>query len=242
MLILYLFIIFCILSLSLLLLIQFNNTIYIDQYLINLDHRQDRLKLTSKLLSDKGFTRIVRYPAVYGKKLSDEELKKIITPHAIDTIKNNYRKDHYELTYGAVGCSLSHINLWKNFINNSKNDIIMVFEDDTLPQFDINTFYNYFKYAPSDWDIILLGGLYNNPTEINKYFTKISSFYQTHAYVIHKKAIPKLLQRVFPLEKQLDSWLSDLAKENYINIYGITENKWDQNQEISATDIQNNII
>jgi hypothetical protein len=62
-----------------------------------------------------------------------------------------------------------------------------------------------------------------------------------HAYIINKKGASKLLSKAFPIKKQIDSWLSDLASINYVNIYGITQKKWSQNPQINMTDIQTEI-
>ena len=59
-----------------------------------------------------------------------------------------------------------------------------------------------------------------------------------HGYIINKNAANKLLKKAYPIKKQIDSWLSDLASDNYINIYGVNNNKWVQNSEINNTDIQ----
>jgi GR25 family glycosyltransferase involved in LPS biosynthesis len=70
-----------------------------------------------------------------GLKMYKNELIKIIEPSALKSIFDNYRKEHYELSYGAVGCSLSHFNLWKKLeIDNL--DSIIIFEDDAYPSFN----------------------------------------------------------------------------------------------------------
>ncbi len=213
----------------------------IEKYLINLDKRTDRLHITTKLLNDHGFTNIIRYPAVNGKEISSFELEKLVAPHAINSIKQNQRTEHHQLSYGAVGCSLSHINIWKEFNNSTSlySDMIMIFEDDVLPSFTITDLHKYLEYVPEDWDILFLGALINKGNTINNVVSKINKFYCMHSYIIRKKCIPFLLKHAFPLEKQIDSWLSDLANENKINMYTIIkDNYWKQNNEISNTDIQ----
>jgi glycosyl transferase family 25 len=209
-------------------------------YIINLDSRIDRFKITSNLLNEYDFKDVIRYPAVNGKNISKNELIKIIEPSALKSIFDNYRKEHYELSYGAVGCSLSHFNLWKK-LELDNLDSIIIFEDDAYPSFNFIELQEIINNnVPNDWDIILFGGIYNNYKNINNYIDKIYSFYQTHAYIINKKGALKLLSKAFPIKKQIDSWLSDLASD-YINIYGITKNKWTQNPQINFTDIQTEI-
>ena len=221
--------------------IVYNNEFSLDkleQYLINLEERKDRFDITNNLLNNYNFTNVIRFPAIIGKNISKDELIKLVEPTAMKSILDNYRTKHYELSYGAVGCYLSHINIWKKLELNNL-DYILIFEDDTLPNFNFTDLQKIIKtYVPNDWDIFLLGGKYNRCKYINNYVRKIYSFYETHAYVINKKGALKLISKAFPIKKQIDSWLSDLTLNNYINIYGITTNKWTQNPQINSTDIQ----
>jgi GR25 family glycosyltransferase involved in LPS biosynthesis len=213
----------------------------LELYLINLEHRKDRFEITNNLLKDYNFNDVIRFPAVLGINISNEELIKIVEPSAIKSILNNYRKDHHELSYGAVGCYLSHVNIWKK-LEFDNLDYAIIFEDDALPNFSFFELKDIIKnYVPDDWDIILFGGIYNNNTKINDYILKIFTFYEMHAYIINKKGALKLLPKVFPIKKQIDSLLSDLASNNEVNMYGITQNKWTQNPQINNTDIQTEI-
>jgi glycosyl transferase family 25 len=217
------------------------NTEKLELYLINLEHRKDRFNLTNNLLKNYDFNGVNRFPAVNGKNITVNELNKIVDPTSMKSILDNYRTEHHELSYGAVGCYLSHINIWEKF-KFDNIDYIIIFEDDALPNF---TFYDLQEivknYVPDDWDIIFFGGIFNGNNYINDYVIKITTFYQTHAYIINKKGALKLLSKVFPIKKQIDSFLSDLSSNNEVNIYGITKNKWPQNIEISYTDIQTEI-
>jgi glycosyl transferase family 25 len=210
----------------------------LELYLINLEKRKDRFEITNNLLKDYNFYNVIRFPAVLGKNISKEDLVKFVEPSAMKSILNNYRTEHHELSYGAVGCYLSHVNIWKK-LEYDNLDYAIIFEDDALPNFSFFELKDIIKnYVPNDWDIVLFGGLYNNNTKINDYIIKILTFYQTHAYIINKKGALKLLSKAFPIKKQIDSWLSDLASNDDIIIYGITKNKWVQNENIINTDIQ----
>jgi len=213
----------------------------LELYLINLDHRKDRFDITNNLLNNYNFKNVIRFNAINGKNISKEELIKIIEPSAMKSILNNYRTEHHELSYGAVGCYLSHINIWKK-LEFDNLDYIIIFEDDALPNFSFFDLQEIIKnYVPDDWDLILFGGIYNKNNIVNNYVLKIFTFYEMHAYIINKKGALKLLSKIFPIKKQIDSLLSDLASNNEVNIYGITQNKWSQNSQINNTDIQTEI-
>jgi GR25 family glycosyltransferase involved in LPS biosynthesis len=209
------------------------------QYLINLDHRSDRFNVTNNLLSIFNFKHVIRYPAINGKNMLYNELVNIVDPDAMTSILNNFRKEHHELSYGAVGCYLSHVNIWDELSKLYDTNEIIIFEDDTYPAFSLDKINIILqKHVPSDWDIVLFGGIYNETKLINDNVSKIYKFYQMHAYIINKNGANKLLKKAYPIKKQIDSWLSDLASDNYINIYGVNNNKWVQNSEINNTDIQ----
>jgi len=220
-----------------------------EKYIINLDTRKDRFDITNNLLNQYDFKNVIRFPAIKGKDISIDELNKIVEPSAMKSILDNYRTEHHELSYGAVGCYLSHINIWKKLVDHDL-DYIIIFEDDALPAFNYNELQHIINNdVPNDWDIIFFGGIYNDynkiynkiNNKINNNIVKIKKFYELHAYIINKKGALKLLTNAIPIKKQLDSWLSDLATDNLVNIYGITQNKWIQNPKINNTDIQTEI-
>jgi glycosyl transferase family 25 len=213
----------------------------LEKYIINLDTRKDRFDITNNLLNQYDFKNIIRFSAVKGKNISVNELNKIVEPSAMKSILKNYRNEHHELSYGAVGCYLSHINIWKK-LEKDDLDYIIIFEDDALPTFNFMELQQIISNdVPNDWDIIFFGGIYNDYNIINDKIVKLKRFYETHAYIINKKGALKLLSNAFPIKKQLDSWLSDLASNNLVKIYGITQNKWIQNLKINSTDIQTEI-
>lgn len=200
-------------------------------YLINLDKRSDRLKVTVPMLKTSGFI-VERFPAISY----NDDLINLVKEDARYNILKEQRNDHYELSKGGIGCFLSHIQIWEK-IQNSKDSHGIIFEDDVLPsRGGISDIQSEISKVPDDWDIILIGALYLR--EINSDVSKIYKFYGTHAYIINKKVIPYLLKNVFPMEMQIDAWLSKLAEESKINIYGLNNIVWMQNPEINNTDIQ----
>ena len=72
--------------------IVYNKNFSLDKlelYLINLEDRKNRFEITNNLLKDYNFNNVIRYPAIIGKKISKEELIKIIEPSAIKSILDN---------------------------------------------------------------------------------------------------------------------------------------------------------
>ena len=212
----------------------FNNNF--KMYMVNLDRRRDRYDKTIKALEEYGYDNIIRFPAVDGKSLSPEYVKKIVVPEALEPVYEEKRTEHHQLSIGAIGCYLSHINLWSLMIKEHL-DYILIFEDDTKPNKTYEYLTSCIEELPDDWDIFTGGGLYTTENKINDKICKISSFYCTHVYFIRNtQRIRKILEVSLPMSKQIDSWMSDLQTEGNLNIYGLTDNSWMQLGD--DTDIQ----
>ena len=216
-------------------------------FVINLKKRPNRLYyFNSKYNLDIPFE--VFY-AIDGSTLNIKKLKEndMIGEIGITSIKNKKRICHYELTnINSIGCFLSHYYLWKEIIKLNK-DNFLIFEDDT--QFNEITLkeINYrISNIPNDWDIYLLSS--NNScyskTKINKNIYKINRFFLTNAYIINKKGINKILNlnNIFPINQQIDSYLSELAQDFNLNIYIHDNYNYYNQSDDFITDIQDNAL
>ena len=150
-----------------------------------------------------------------------------ITEHSknklINAIKYKKRLEHQDLTTGSIGCFLSHLKIY-NIIKNKHHDsdYILILEDDNIFNNNFNKELNIaINRAPTDWDIILL--CYNDfsstPVVNNKYYKKTTKFHLTNCYLIRKQSVNKILNHYSKIYNQFDSYLSDLARQNILNIY-----------------------
>ena len=216
-------ILFCILLILLLIFTFIYNLVYVSHYdkiyLINLERRKDRLKLFNKSFNNSDINEKYNlYKAVDGKTINLKDVVDYKTMYEILNIEKTKKRDyHYQLSKGAVGCYLSHINIWKKVLN-SRNKQVLIFEDDIKIPNNFNELLNkQIKYIPNDYDIILLGYICNDCIKYKNYI-KINKFWGMHAYIITKKNIKKIYNKMFPITQQIDAKLSDLSNE--INIYG----------------------
>ena len=138
--------------------------------------------------------------------LSNRAYKEIRT---IET--SGYRTKHYQLTRGAVGCYLSHLNTYKK-IAGGEAEFGLIFED------DVNISTSFFeklnvllKKIPNDWDILLLGCHCLKCKKLDVYQT-VNKFILLHCYLIKKSSAEKLYNYLSTkrIEQQIDSELSDL--------------------------------
>jgi len=132
-------------------------------------------------------------------------------------------------TAGEIGCSLSHISLWRTFVDesgsgsgeNGNDDVMLIFEDDAeLGRSFLQAFSKAWGLLPSDgdWDIFYLGfsdrGERVDVVSSNTgRYPDVDIFrptygFHTHAYAIKRKASSRLLDNI-PIAGPVDVWLAD---------------------------------
>lgn len=189
----------------------------IPVYVINLDRRPDRWSSFSSQPAAKSFENLKRFSAVDGSKL-DISHDERISVHTRMNILKKYRRSHYEInTAGAIGASLSHITIWKTFLE-TEAPYCLVFEDDTVitPE-AIEEATKLSKQIPTKWDIWLLGhhrwAMESEPIASDrKGWRKVTSFTGAHAYVINRKAAETLVNYCFPIETHIEYYMTGIAK------------------------------
>jgi glycosyl transferase family 25 len=180
----------------------------IASYIINLDRSAERLKTISPYIEGLDIPHH-RVSAVDGKLLSEDEIAKLVD---LKTYKNFMGKPPSK---GTVGCSLSHIKAWKEFLH-SKNEFAIFFEDDVsfepeqlkdvLEQLVINN---------KDWDIVSFDISHrgmpmtvknlNGDKSLVVYLTEVA---HAGAYMLNKKSAQKLLKKSMPIKMPIDHYFT----------------------------------
>ena len=213
----------------------------IKSYVINLEKYKNKYDLSIKRLSKLNLN-IDRFNAISITDLNNKKVQKLVYPSVEYTIKYG-RFSHNNIgSYGAIGCYLSHISLWKQLLK-SNDEMYLIFEDDvninnTISEFD-NKLNEYLTHVyKEDWDIIFLGYIFlNNKIEFT-YFNQVNDIiFGLQAYIINKKGAQKLLKSALPIVDQLDSYISYMAMMRNLNAYVPKYNFFIQDN-ISKTTIQ----
>ena len=182
-----------------------------------------------------GLSNINHYQAVNGKKKDLKQLydSGILSAHSLHTIQN-VRCGHKDVfSKGAVGCYLSHLELWKYAIQN-KLPFIMIAEDDfrmkkVKPekilsiQNEINRL-----HAHSPRSLFLMDFLPMNLkwSKIQSgEFNIIDSFCGFGCYIVSLEACKELVKRAFPISTQVDCFASIMQQNEYIQVYGLKQ-RW----------------
>lgn len=158
-----------------------------------------------------GLENINKFNAVRGDSLHSfiENPKNVSIKGLYDIKLQNTRGADSELTtVNSVGCTMSHIKLWKKIVN-EKLPGLMIFETDCVCNGDILDCLGEFLKLKNA-HILYFG--YNNANIIHTgIITKINvRTYGTHAYYITYEGAKILLKNAFPIEQQLDSYMSDM--------------------------------
>ena len=172
----------------------------INTYIINLDQSQDILELITNQCKREGLN-CHRFSAVNGKKLDVKTM---------DIVENK------KIDKGALGCSLSHINLWKK-VEKKGDEMFIVLEDDCIIEKDFNKkLATVLKEAPKNWDIIYLGGsnlkgkkVSDNLIEPVKVSAKSTHNTGTYGMLIRRKCLRVLIEDNEPIRDKIDQNLKN---------------------------------
>jgi len=197
-----------------------------DMYVINLDRAQKRLDSFLQMLSttDLSGQPVIRLKAIDGHVLNLEDyVTDAALREILDAERLGYRQRHYELTRGAVGCYLSHMNAWHRMLESDQQSI-MICEDDAVLSKNIRADLNScLKTIPNAWDILLLGYWC---VQCNRHagWRNMHRFFGLHCYLIKREAVTKIESYCGTrIGQQLDSMLSDMCMEGRLVVYGVEE-------------------
>ena len=186
-------------------------------FVINLNRRQDRWKWIEGQLKMHKLSKYARFPAVDGQHV---DLKACVRAGDLSTIGYERLclpdKDKIwgmDLTRGALGCALSHFQVWKRIVALSI-DYSIVMEDDTelCPRF-LTRFASISDNLPQGWDLLFLSGL---DTEnmcrhmmTSDRLSLVPQMYKTtNMYLITRRGAERMLQQCTNLHFQLDTQMT----------------------------------
>lgn len=179
-------------------------------YLINLDRSPQRYHYVWPSLQALGFP-LERVSGVDGRTLTKAEITSVMDE---GTFKKLFSTPHQ---LGTIGCYLSHIKVWKKFLQ-SPFKFALIFEDDVSfsPQQLSETVHH--LIAPEQerlWDINSFELNHRGmPLTIKKlpqnynlclYLTPVT---HTGAYLINRKAAQALLEKALPIKMPVDHYFT----------------------------------
>ena len=192
--------------------------------IINLDRRSDRLHAVTPIMKQ---LHGIRFPAIDGKNVTmSRQLEQIFNPN------------DYNFRRGIIGCALSHIQLWIEYIDYITDKALIVLED------DIQLSDRFSDVVASilprdDWDIVMIGyhqrgnGV-DTMTRVENAITAYDiSLGGTHGYMITQTGAKKMLNyiQLFGMTNAIDTMIQNAADclrlwyaENVVNAECIDHN------------------
>ena len=232
-----------------------------DCYIINLNSKKNKFnKIKNNLNNLKLDLNIIRFEAI-NSKFAKKNMSKYCSYEAYENI-NNISNNNILPTYNAVGCAISHYTCWKKLIH-SEEEYCFIAEDDIEIVnknqfiFSINNVLTIIKNSINPiiitFNSVFKGGnttsINNNNNSIinnlsketyylknNKYIQKLSinqSLYNTHFYLINKKAAQLIVNNILPIKYQIDVQLGLFSYYYLLDIYTIKKSGVIQDNSVS---------
>jgi GR25 family glycosyltransferase involved in LPS biosynthesis len=197
---------------------------------INLKRSSSRWKRLKPQLEE---TRVEfeRFEAIDGKHLPRAEYSTLVSPEAMACAKRSFRSKVSDLSWGSLGCFLSHALIWKKVESNVTNrDFYLILEDDVKVESDLKTKVDRaIGNAPKDWGLLHIGENWHEsgPLELKTVHIRDTSWESknsilANAYLLKPDFATELLKNAFPIPNiQVDFYINDHRKTHPNKIWFI---------------------
>ena len=131
---------------------------HLQPVIVTLDRRRDRWEKVVRELAKIGISRVAKFSAVDGAMLSAEAIAGLLDS---DCVMSDSPTSHTQLTRPAIGCFLSHLQIWQAFVasGNDGNERLVILEDDVVPApaYSAARAQLILSSVPPQADLVLLG-------------------------------------------------------------------------------------
>ena len=170
---------------------------YSNERLIKLDNLRQRL---TQICLESSIYNGVNGKDIILKETADEKIKQLLYQDTILTYNRTVRLHEKPMTRGEFGCAWSHLNLFKQLVQeDSRVSYYLILEDDVELVKPVDELYELLKNIPSDMDLCHLAKSdwypFIKTISVNAYFSECQKqfFNRTTAYLVSKKGAEKLL-------------------------------------------------
>ena len=193
---------------------------HLDQvFVINLRHRTDRFNFIMNQLRDAAIPRdiITHYPAVVGAHISIDKVIQSGFVSALGALRLREPEEHHvwgmDLNLGALGCALSHIDIWGK-VAALRLERALIVEDDSIfcPNFLVE-YEHVLRNCPGGWELLYLSGLdtegKGSRLRVNDRIRLVPRMHRTtNCYLLNHRGARSLLSKCLPLTYQLDTQMT----------------------------------
>jgi len=177
-------------------------------YIVNLKHSTERRRNILIELEKQNIKKFQIVDAIDGKKLQDKDLKNFTC-----NSDKEYNSLGQKLTLSQIGCALSHIKIYEDFIKCDESYALILEDDatfldnfsDSLQKLIIKNF----KYKKQVFLLSELKEFVKKPIDkIDNYeIVKVTNAFFTHAYLINKEAAKTIMKFNFPIKTVADNFV-----------------------------------
>ena len=178
----------------------------INFYVINLDRSVDRMEQFKKDFEAFPIP-FIRVPAIEGKDL--------VMPIKEYNATKFFFSNGQEATPGEIGCYLSHLKVFKMFLESDK-ELALICEDDATPTHNAYEILEQAIAYSETWDLLRLHKIYFHSETFFPYralpqghnlCTSISGVNSSTAYVVNRRAAEILVKKLIPMTRAYDNAL-----------------------------------
>lgn len=205
------------------------NIFDIPLYYISFNAKSDK----EQHYRDCGFTNINHFTAIDGRKLDPKKLQhdNIISIRSYDDLVSGRVQHSGMPSLGAIGCSLSHYQLWKMCVDNDWPYITIAEEDNQMygqpSQKDVDAITHTLASRP-DSLFISINLQKNNQTTVH--------FFGTHFYIASKQACRNLMETFFPIDVQVDWYVAQMSTIGKVSLEGFPISRQNNTKGTSIQD------
>lgn len=193
-------------------------SIFVINLLRDIDRKNHIIKILKPLNVDYEF-----FEAVDGKQLSQSEITKIYDSKTAKKLRK------VDLLIGEIGCSLSHLGVYKKMLAQGIQQAIIL-EDDAVIEDGFLQVINEIRHFPNDWELILLGhgnAKYDckiKQTTLNNLpdyylYQSIAKLPGMYGYIINQQGATKILDANQKIYHCIDYFTGNYKIVNFYAIY-----------------------
>jgi GR25 family glycosyltransferase involved in LPS biosynthesis len=179
--------------------------------------RLERFKRSS--FAFKEFPRLQEFAATDGRTLDVISETRLSSRARVRTRDVSGRRAHSDLqTLGMAGLYVSHVNVWRAFLD-SGEPLGLVLEDDAVVPIGMGARLEAALVdmpPPEAWDVWLVGALAlratgGQPPGMPAGWLSVTDWWGTQAYVVTRRGAAALLAHAYPADAQIDAYMAQMA-------------------------------
>ena len=182
-----------------------------------------------KNLTERGFNKIIHFKAINGRKFNPDFLikKNLITIRSYQDLLLGRHQHSGMPTIGAIGCTMSHNEIWKLCVEYDLPYVAVAEADLYLNEITPHIEEKIKEILKEPNSVFM-------SEKINKQGI-VTSFQGAHFYIISNSACKELINNVFPIDVQTDYYIAHMDTIKKINLDGFRIGS----QKIHLSSIQN---